>query len=233
MSCELHLRLCLPVDLCTEVIMDKIRVLIVDDHAMVRQGIATFIELQDDVELVGEAANGREAIARVEECKPDVVLMDLVMPEMDGVTATREIKVRYPDVKVLVLTSFVNDAQLTPALQAGASGYLLKDIAADDLMKAIRAAQRGETPLAPAVAKKLVEGARTPQDDESGKLAALTERERQVLALLGRGLSNKEIAAKLSISEKTVKFHVSGVLSKLGVSDRTQAALFAAKHQVP
>ena len=213
--------------------MSKIRVLIVDDHAMVRQGIATFIELQDDVELIGEAANGREAIARVEELKPDVVLMDLVMPEMDGVTATREIKVRYPDVKVLVLTSFVNDAQLTPALQAGASGYLLKDIAADDLMKAIRAAQRGETPLAPAVAKKLVEGARTPQDDESGKLAALTERERQVLALLGRGLSNKEIAAKLSISEKTVKFHVSGVLSKLGVSDRTQAALFAAKHQVP
>ena len=213
--------------------MSKIRVLIVDDHAMVRQGIATFIELQDDVELIGEAANGREAIARVEELKPDVVLMDLVMPEMDGVTATREIKVRYPDVKVLVLTSFVNDAQLTPALQAGASGYLLKDIAADDLMKAIRAAQRGETPLAPAVARKLVEGARTPQDDESIKLAALTERERQVLALLGRGLSNKEIAAKLSISEKTVKFHVSGVLSKLGVSDRTQAALFAAKHQVP
>ncbi len=210
--------------------MSKIRVLIVDDHAMVRQGIATFIELQDDVELIGEAANGREAIARVEKLKPDVVLMDLVMPEMDGVTATREIKVRYPDVKVLVLTSFVNDAQLTPALQAGASGYLLKDIAADDLMKAIRAAQRGETPLAPAVAKKLVEGARTPQDDESVKLAALTERERQVLALLGRGLSNKEIAAKLSISEKTVKFHVSGVLSKLGVSDRTQAALFASKH---
>lgn len=210
--------------------MSKIRVLIVDDHAMVRQGIATFIELQDDVELVGEAANGREAIARVEELKPDVVLMDLVMPEMDGVTATREIKVRYPDVKVLVLTSFVNDAQLTPALQAGASGYLLKDIAADDLMKAIRAAQRGETPLAPAVAKKLVEGARAPQDDESVKLAALTERERQVLALLGRGLSNKEIAAKLSISEKTVKFHVSGVLSKLGLGDRTQAALFASKH---
>ena len=206
-----------------------IRVLIVDDHAMVRQGIATFIELQDDVELVGEAANGREAIARVDESNPDVVLMDLVMPEMDGVTATHEIKARHPDVKVLVLTSFVNDAQLAPALQAGASGYLLKDISADELMKAIRAAQRGEAPLAPAVARKLIEGVAVPRED-TRQLDQLTERERQVLALLGHGLSNKEIAAKLSISEKTVKFHVSGVLSKLRVSDRTQAALFASKH---
>ena len=206
-----------------------IRVLIVDDHAMVRQGIATFIELQDDVELVGEAANGREAVARVDESKPDVVLMDLVMPEMDGVAATREIKARHPDVKVLVLTSFVNDAQLAPALQAGASGYLLKDISADELMKAIRAAQRGEAPLAPAVARKLIEGVAVPRED-TRQLDQLTERERQVLALLGHGLSNKEIAAKLSISEKTVKFHVSGVLSKLRVSDRTQAALFASKH---
>ena len=206
-----------------------IRVLIVDDHAMVRQGIATFIELQDDVELVGEAANGREAIARVDESNPDVVLMDLVMPEMDGVAATREIKARHPDVKVLVLTSFVNDAQLAPALQAGASGYLLKDISADELMKAIRAAQRGEAPLAPAVARKLIEGVAVPRED-TRQLDQLTERERQVLALLGHGLSNKEIAAKLSISEKTVKFHVSGVLSKLRVSDRTQAALFASKH---
>lgn len=209
----------------------KIRVLIVDDHAMVRQGIATFIELQDDVELVGEAANGREAIARVEEFKPDVVLMDMLMPEMDGVTATSEIKARHPEVKVLVLTSFVNDAQITPALQAGASGYLLKDISADELMKAIRAAQRGEAPLAPAVAKKLVEGVAAPRE-ESRALDQLTNREREVLALLGRGMSNKEVAAKLSISEKTVKFHVSGVLSKLGVSDRTQAALFAVKYKV-
>lgn len=209
--------------------MDKIRVLIVDDHAMVRQGIATFIELQDDIELVGEAANGREAMARVAQLRPDVVLMDLVMPEMDGVTATREIRARHPEVKVLALTSFVNDTQIAPVLQAGASGYLLKDLSAGELMQAIRAAYRGETPLAPAVAKKLVEGIAAPRA-EPDALAQLTEREREVLALLGRGLSNKEIAAQLSISEKTAKFHVSGILGKLRLADRTQAALFAAKH---
>jgi DNA-binding NarL/FixJ family response regulator len=212
--------------------MDRIRVLIVDDHAMVRQGIATFIELHDDIELVGEAANGREALERVEELKPDVVLMDLVMPEMDGVTATREIKARFPDVQVLVLTSFVNDAQITPALQAGASGYLLKDLPADELMDAIRAAQRGEAPLAPAVAKKLVEQTREPRDADAAKLATLTDREREVLALLGRGMSNRDIAKQLVISEKTVKFHVSSILSKLELDDRTQAALFSAKYKV-
>ncbi|MBI3915104.1 MAG: response regulator transcription factor [Chloroflexi bacterium] len=209
-----------------------IRVLIVDDHAMVRQGIATFAEIQDDIEVVGEAENGREALARVEELKPDVVLMDLLMPEMDGVTATREIKARYPDVKILALTSFVNDEQITPALKAGASGYLLKDISAEELMNAIRAVQRGETPLAPLVAKKLVEDIHQPHDEEATKLDRLTEREREVLAWLGRGLSNREIAKKLVISEKTVKFHVSSILSKLQVHDRTQAALFATKHQV-
>ena len=212
--------------------MDRIRVLIVDDHAMVRQGIATFIELHDDIELVGEAANGREALERVEQFKPDVVLMDLVMPEMDGVTATREIKTRFPNVKVLVLTSFVNDAQLTPALQAGASGYLLKDLSANELVNAIRAVHHGEAPLAPQVARKLVEGTREPHDADAAKLATLTDRERQVLALLGHGLSNRDIARQLVISEKTVKFHVSSILSKLELDDRTQAALFAAKHQV-
>lgn len=210
--------------------MDKIRVLIVDDHPLVRQGIATFIEAQDDIELAAEASNGNEAIARVEKVEPDVVLMDLVMPELDGVSATREIKARFPQVKVLVLTSFVNDEQIIPALQAGASGYLLKDIAADQLMDAIRATHRGGTPLAPEAAKRLVEGVRVMHDEESDKLSMLSEREREVLALLGQGLSNKEISAKLVISEKTVKFHVSGLLNKLQVSDRTQAALFAAKH---
>ncbi len=209
--------------------MEKIRVLIVDDHAMVRQGIATFIELQDDIALAGEAANGREAVARVDELRPDVVLMDLVMPEMDGVTATREIKVHHPEVKVLALTSFVNDIQIAPALQAGASGYLLKDLSADELMKAIRAAYHGDTPLAPAIAKKLIESIATPHE-LTPVLDQLTAREREVLALLGRGMSNKEIAAKLSISEKTAKFHVSSILNKLGLADRTQAALFASKH---
>ena len=212
--------------------MSKIHVLIVDDHAMVRQGIATFIELHDDIELVGEAANGVQALDRVAQLRPDVVLMDLVMPEMDGVAATREIKARFPDVKVLVLTSFVNDAQITPALQAGASGYLLKDLSAEDLMNAIRAAYHGEAPLAPQVAKKLVEGAREPHDADAAKLATLTEREREVLALLGRGMNNREIAQRLVISEKTVKFHVSSILSKLQVSDRTRAALFAVRHKV-
>jgi len=211
--------------------LSGIRVLIVDDHSMVRQGIATFIETQDDIELVGEAANGREALEQVAQFHPDVVLMDLVMPEMDGVTATREIHTRYPDVKVLALTSFVNDAQVAPALQAGAAGYLLKDISANELMNAIRAVVRGETPLAPAVAKKLVEGVAAPHEETSA-LDQLTEREREVLGLLGHGMSNKEIAAQLSISEKTVKFHVSSILSKLNLNDRTQAALFAVKYKV-
>jgi DNA-binding NarL/FixJ family response regulator len=206
-----------------------IRVLIVDDHAMVRQGIATFIETQDDIQLVGEASNGREAIARVQELAPDVVLMDLQMPELDGITATREIKAQFPQIKILALTSFVNDTQITPALQAGASGYLLKDISADALMKAIRAAHQGETPLAPVIAKKLIKGI-VAHNDETRAIDRLTERERDVLGLLGRGMSNKQIAAHLSISEKTVKFHVSSILSKLNLNDRTQAALFASKY---
>lgn len=161
-----------------------IRVLVVDDHALVRQGIVTFIAEQDDIEVVGAATNGREALARVAELEPDLVLMDLQMPEMDGIAATREIRARYPRVQVIALTSFADDAYLVPALQAGALGYLLKDISADDLTSAIRAAARGETPLAPQVAKKLIEGVRQPRRDEAAKLAALSERERQVLTLL-------------------------------------------------
>ncbi len=208
-----------------------VRVLIVDDHPLVRQGLATFIESQEDIRLVGEASNGREAIEQVTALEPDVVLMDIVMPECDGVHATREIKSRYPGVEVLALTSFVTDEQILPALQAGASGYLLKDIAADRLMDAIRGANRGEMPLAPVAATRLVQGVRV-RDEEAAKLEALSEREREVLTYLGQGLSNKEIAARLVISEKTVKFHMSSILGKLQVNDRTQAALFAAKHGI-
>lgn len=214
--------------------MNPIRVLIVDDHAIVRQGIATFIEAQDDMQLVGEAENGCQALARAAELVPDVVLMDVLMPEMDGITATREIIARYPGIKILVLTCVVNPAQLVPVLQAGASGFLLKDISLDELMMAIRAACRGETPLASIVTEKLVEGI-IADDAIAHALQQLTEREREVLSLLGCGLSNKDIAKQLSISDKTVKFHVSSVLGKLNLNDRTQAALFAVRvpHHYP
>lgn len=211
-------------------VMDKIRVLITDDHPMVRQGIRTFLERQADIEIVGEAATGTEALARTRELVPDLVLMDLKLPAMDGVTATREIKARYPNVRVIVLTAFDDDELILSALQAGAAGYLLKEIPAEGLVNAIRAAARGETPLAPQVTQKLVETVRQPRADQDTKLASLSEREREILSLLAQGLSNREIAARLAISDKTVKFHVSNILEKLHLSDRTQAALFAAKH---
>ncbi len=210
--------------------MSKIRVLIVDDHPLVRQGLVTFVKEEDDLEVVGEAANGREALAQVEHASPDVVLMDLAMPVMDGVTATREFAVRYPDIKVLILTSYMEDAQIRAALRAGAEGYLLKDMPPDQLMGAIRLAQQGEMALAPEAARRLIEAVRPPRDESSERLACLSERERQVLSQLRLGRSNREIASELSISEKTVKFHVSSILSKLQLGDRTQAALFANKH---
>lgn len=210
--------------------MDTIRVLIADDHPMVRQGIRTFLERQPDVDVVGEAANGQEAVRRAGELAPDVVLMDLRMPVLDGIAATREIKTRQPAVAIVVLTSFADDAQITDALQAGASGYLLKEISPTNLIDGIRAAARGDAPLAPQVAKRLVENTRQPRPRADAEIELLSERELQVLKLLGQGLSNKEIAGQLVISDKTVKFHVSSILSKLHLSDRTQAALFAAKH---
>lgn len=206
---------------------EKITVLIVDDHALVRQGLRTFLELHDDIEVVGEASNGAEAVEQTRQLLPEVVLMDLVMPEMDGIAATRQIRDLSPDTKVIALTSFSGDDKVFPAIKAGASGYLLKDVSPSDLVDAVRATHRGETQLHPDIARKLMDQVahRTeePTPDE------LTERELEVLRLIAGGLSNREIAKELVISEKTVKTHVSNILSKLHLADRTQAAIYALK----
>jgi NarL family two-component system response regulator LiaR len=208
--------------------VSKIRVLIVDDHAIVREGLRNFLGLLPDLKLVGEAANGAEALAAVARSRPEVVLMDLVMPEMDGVEATRRLAAEHPKVKVIVLTSFSDDDKLYPAIKAGAVAYLLKDVGARELAEAIRAAARGEVRLAPEVTRRLMSG--IAGGAEAAPENELTDREREVLACLGRGLSNKEIGSELFISEKTVKTHVSNLLDKLGLADRTQAALYAVKH---
>jgi DNA-binding NarL/FixJ family response regulator len=206
-----------------------IRVLIVDDHAVVREGLRAFLELQDDLEVVGEAADGEEAVRQAGALRPDVILMDLVMPKLDGVSAMQELRTRAPGSRVIVLTSFLDDERLIPAIQAGAAGYLLKDVEPSELARAITAAHNGETMLAPSVATRLV---RAIADGSKPLLAAperLTRREREVLELIVGGRSNKRIALELGISEKTVKTHVGHVLEKLAVSDRTQAALLAVR----
>jgi DNA-binding NarL/FixJ family response regulator len=203
-----------------------IRVLVVDDHAVVREGLRTFLELQDGIEVVGEAADGREGVAAAERLAPDVVLMDLVMPRLDGVGAMRELRRRLPGVRVIVLTSFADDDKLLPAVQAGAAGYLLKNTEPRELARAVRAAHAGEALLDPQVAGRLLESIAQPADRPPDPL---TPREREVLELIGRGLSNKRIARELGIAEKTVKTHVGHVLAKLGVTDRTQAALHAVR----
>jgi NarL family two-component system response regulator LiaR len=202
---------------------------IVDDHAVVREGLRTFLSLQDDFEVVGEAADGREALTVVADTRPDVVLMDLVMPNVDGIAAMRELRRRAPESRVVVLTSFLEDERVLPALRAGAAGYLLKNVQPQELARAVRLADAGETMLDPAVAARLVESLSA---GEGGELDELTARERDVLRLLAGGYANKRIALELGIAEKTVKTHVSHVLSKLGVSDRTQAALVATRHGV-
>lgn len=209
--------------------VDPVRVLIVDDHAVVRQGLITFLELQDEIEVVGEAGNGKEALKLVKELEPDVVLMDLVMPVMDGLTAIKEIKQMRPETEVIALTSFADDEKVFTAIRSGATGYLLKDVQPADLVKAVLAADRGEVQLHPEVARKLMHEVVAPPKESDG-LSELTDRELEVLGLLGKGMSNKEIARDLSVSEKTVKAHVSSILNKLNLPGRTHAALFAVKH---
>ena len=209
---------------------DKVRILIVDDHAVVRQGLITFLELQDEIEVVGEASNGKEALEKVQQLEPDVVLMDLVMPVMDGLTAIKQIKQLRPSTEIIALTSFADDDKVFTAIRSGATGYLLKDVQPNDLVKAVLAADRGEVQLHPEVAKKLMHEVVAPASTSNDPYNDLTEREREVLGLLGLGMSNKEIAYKISVSEKTVKAHVSSILNKLNLPGRTHAALYASKH---
>jgi NarL family two-component system response regulator LiaR len=208
-------------------VADAIRVLIVDDHAVVREGLRTFLELQDGIAVAGEAADGEQAVMQAEALRPDVVLMDLVMPRLDGVGAMRELRRRLPDTRVIVLTSFAEDERLLPAIQAGAAGYLLKNVAPPELARAIRAAHAGEALIDPVIAARLVEAIAQPAGEPAPE--RLTAREQEVLALIARGYPNKRIALELGIAEKTVKTHVGHVLGKLGVTDRTQAAVHAVR----
>jgi DNA-binding NarL/FixJ family response regulator len=202
--------------------------LIADDHAVVREGLRAFLDLQDGIEVAGEAADGREAVSEADRLRPDVVLMDLVMPSLDGVEAMRELRTRVPQARVVVLTSFLDDERLLPALRAGAAGYLLKNVEPRELARSIRLAAAGEAMIDPAVAARLVDAL---GEDWRAPDPGLTPREQEVLDLIERGFANKRIALELGIAEKTVKTHVSHVLAKLGVSDRTQAALYAAQHR--
>ncbi|HEY1508637.1 MAG TPA: response regulator transcription factor [Solirubrobacteraceae bacterium] len=206
---------------------DVIRVLLVDDHAVVREGLRTFLALQDGLEIVGEAADGAEAIEQAQRLSPDVVLMDLVMPGLDGIGAMRRLRESSPDSRVIVLTSFLEDERLLPAIQAGAAGYLLKNVEPQELARAIRAAHAGEAIIDPTVAARLVTAIADDTRPRIEQPEQLTRRERDVLELIARGQSNKRIALALGISEKTVKTHVGHLLAKLGVTDRTQAALLA------
>ena len=205
-----------------------IRVMLVDDHTMVRKGLATFLKVFKDLLLVGEAESGAAAIKLCGEIQPDVVLMDMVLPDMDGATITREIRLKFPQIQVIVLSSFKEGELVKKALDAGAIGYLLKDVSADELGTAIRSAQAGRATLSPEAARSLVENATLPPIPGLD----LTEREREVLALMVEGLSNTQIAGKLTVSSSTIKSHVSNILSKLGVASRTEAVTLALRHHI-
>lgn len=209
---------------------DRISVLVVDDHAIVRQGLRTYLELQPDITVIGEAANGNEAVAMVRESLPDIVLMDLVMPAGNGVEATRAITGISPSTRVIVLTSFSEDEQVFASIKAGAQGYLMKDVLPQELVRAIRTVYRGEAQLDPEIARKLMQEFTNPQP--AIPKHDLTERELEVLRLIAQGKSNKEISDDLVLSEKTVKTHVSNILQKLHLSDRTQAAVYALRQKI-
>ena len=202
----------------------SIRVLIVDDHSVVRQGLQMFLAMDDELAVVGEAENGEEALRLARDLQPDVVLMDLLMPKMDGITAITAMRRDLPHIEIIALTSVLEDASVGGAIRAGATGYLLKDTRADELCRAIKAAAAGQVQLSPQVAARLMREIKLPDSPET-----LTERETEVLRLVGKGFSNKEIGHELNIGEKTVKTHVSNILSKLGVVSRTQAALHAVR----
>ncbi|MBL8056685.1 MAG: response regulator transcription factor [Anaerolineales bacterium] len=201
-----------------------IRVMLVDDHTVVRQGLRMFLALEPDLEVVGEAENGAEAVRMAKDLRPDVILMDLLMPVMDGITAIGVLRREQPDTEVIALTSVLEDEKVVGAVRAGAIGYLLKDTQADELCRAIKAAAAGQVQLSPQAAARLMREVKAPESPET-----LTERETEVLRLLAKGQSNKEIAQGLVIGEKTVKTHVSNILAKLGVPSRTQAALYAVR----
>ncbi|WP_034332681.1 response regulator transcription factor [Bacillus sp. J37] len=210
--------------------MSKIKVLIADDHHVVRRGLLFFLKTQKDIDIIGEATNGKEAVKLVSELNPDVVLMDLSMPEMDGVMATQIIRETNTTVKIIILTSYGDQDHVIPALRAGASGYQLKDIEPDDLVQTIRDVLQGQSKLHPKVTSHVMAHLSTPMIQPQTKLDDLTKREKEVLNELAKGKSNKEIASALFITEKTVKTHISNILSKLQLSDRTQAAIYAVKN---
>ena len=207
---------------------NPIRVLLVDDHMVVRSGLSTVLSVYDDLRLVGEAGDGEEAIRLCERVQPDVILMDLLMPKMDGVTAIKAIKTRWPQIQIIALTSFKEKEYVEGALKAGANGYLLKDVSAEELVNAVRRVTAGQPSLSPEAAQVLIHNVSEPSQPH----IEMTGREKEILVLMVEGLSNNEIAERLIVSQSTVKFHVSNILSKLGVTGRTEAVALAIKHHL-